>query len=265
MSFIKRLNVVDRLQIILDKWNIPQRYPLSSWAGIEDFHLRIALATDLPLAIESNPSYSYPSSNGNSGITWRLVLIGPKPLIINCYATFYDDLWTLTSALSQPLSINHTKLLPLNNQDPWLKSMTLTLALASALDVESGEAKASGEARLELYPQILEVVKQEEIKVNAALVKADIKKGMPKNSTLIINDWLTPKDKIGLYRKANDFRSCALIVINSKALGNRDYLRQVIKHELIHAALTREGYQHGHDKLFQKLAELSGLEEQYRK
>jgi hypothetical protein len=73
------------------------------------------------------------------------------------------------------------------------------------------------------------------------------------------------KGKIGSFKHPDNKNDIGLMKIHPKALGDTDYVEDIIKHELIHASHGLEDEEaRNHGGVFQKVADRVGLPKKYR-
>lgn len=119
------------------------------------------------------------------------------------------------------------------------------------------------------YPQATEKVNymKDEIKKDVKNAYMDITGEEPVNDDNIV---ITVDDnikdgKIGAFKHPENEKDLGIMKIHPKALKDTDYVEDIIKHELIHAAHGSDDQQgRNHGGVFQKVADRVGLPQKYR-
>ena len=254
----------------ISPWIQQKDYIGPSWAGIEKFHCQLANRVDA-LAIESAGWYSYDSStsDGMDGKDWRLIpLTEERQVVVNCHSLLHDGVWTLTTTTFSTDEINTDKLEFIGHKDRWKRSMLWTIHLAEKLKLKEEDYETP---ITDMKRRLGSIDKFHQIKIELAfeikelyrsLFKVD--SNIPEEISIAINDWDLVENSIGGYRYPTEKTKGGMIVISPAATDDLEYVTEIIKHELIHAAIIPTDTDGHNDRQFDVLAEAMNLPEKYR-
>ena len=256
----------------ISPWIQQKDYIGPSWEGIEKFHYGLAERVGA-LAIESAGWYSYDSSTSDSldGKDWRLIvpLTTERFVVaINCHSLLHDGVWTLTTTTFSTNEVNANKLQFIGHKDHWKRSMLWTIDLAEKLKVKAEDYSVSiadMKRRLgviDTFHQIKREVTFELKELYRSLFKVD--SNIPEEVSMAINDWDLVENSIGGYRYPTKKTKGGMIVVSPSAIDDLEFVTEIIKHELIHAAIIPTDDDGHNDRQFHVLAEAMNLPEEYR-
>ena len=255
----------------LKHWSGQHDYPGKMWDGVEHLNMAIARLTKMA-AVESAGWYRYPSSRSTNcdGKDWRILIpdADAATTVVNCHSLLHDGVWTLSTTVfdTQDIDKGRVSWISLQTWDPWLMSMALSLRTAQLLQncgFRYEEAIKDMTRRVKLVGPARKLVEAARKQVAAAYRKIHGEEApMEEEYTILINDWNLKPDTIGAFKHAKNGR-VAELTISPRAFEDVDYLNTVIKHELVHDALSENnGRSHGKD--FQQLAAAVGIPKEYR-
>lgn len=255
---------VKKIRDGLAHWHEQRDYVGEEWDGIEFFHFELAKYVK-EVAVESAGWYKYPSSKrrDRDGKDWRLIT--RSGVIINCHSILHDKVWSLATTIYKSKDADISKLKFYGDEDHWQRSMIWSYQVAKVLETSGfsypqpkkdmkDRAKKVGQLyklRDEIWPEIVTAARDLGIKI------------VSQQLTFAINEWSLTKGTIGMYSKPDENHKWGIIVVHPSAFDDHKYLKSVMKHELIHAALQDKC--DGHSEKFHKLADEVRLERKYRK
>lgn len=256
----------------MSHWSESRDYYGPSWDGIEAFHWQLAKVAEYA-TIESAGWYKYPSSarQDMDGKDWRLVLTTfNESVAVNCHSLLHDSVWTLSSTIYTTKDIDREMLeAPIGSSDHWERTLLWTLDLAEKLQtqgydytsvINSFKARIKANRRLTLMKEemIPEIVDEYEA------IYGPIGQMLP--ISVGFSNLRASGPSIGCHDKPSDTQPYSIISIKPKAAKDLNYLRHVLKHELVHYVLhhhNAEG-EPPHGKRFQQLAKAVGIPQKYR-
>jgi len=255
----------------ISPWTQQKDYIGPSWDGIEKFHCQLASGVDA-LAIESAGWYSYDSStrSGMDGKNWRLIipLTADRFTVVNCHSLLHDGVWTLTTTTFSTNEVATDKLEFIGHKDHWKRSMLWTIDLAEKLKMKAEDYEtpiADMKRRfgvIDKFHQIKRELAFEIKELYRNLFGTD--SNIPEEVSMAINDWDLVKDAIGGFRYPTEKTKGGMIVISPSAIDDLEYVTEIIKHELIHAAIIPTNADGHNNRQFDVLAEAMNLPEEYR-
>jgi hypothetical protein len=254
----------------ISPWIQQKDYIGPSWEGIEKFHCQLAGSVDT-IAIESAGWYSYDSSTsgGMDGKDWRLIIpSAEKQVVVNCHSLLHDGVWTLTTTTFSTDEVDTDKLEFIKHKDRWKRSMLWTIHLAEKLKLKEEDYAtpiADMKRRLGVIDKLHQIKRELAFEIKElyrSLFKMD--SNIPEEVSMAINDWDLVENSIGGYRYPTEKTKGGMIVISPSAIDDFEYVTEIIKHELIHAAIIPTDDDGHNDRQFHVLAEAMNLPEEYR-
>lgn len=255
----------------LSHWNGQHDYYGPSWDGVEAFHFQLAkVATKA--AIEVAGWYKYPSSvrSDMDGKDWRLVVhSGVETVAVNCHSLLHDSVWTLNTTVYSTREIELSQLNFIGDEDHWSRTLQWTIEVARGLEQDGHD-----------FSSVIEAL-EKRLRANQALTR--IKDRMLGEVVGSYEDLYGPigtmyplsvgfsnlratGPSIGCHDKPSDIQPYSIISIKPHAAKDPKYVRDVLKHELVHYVLQHHDFENepSHGKHFQELAKELGLPEKYR-
>lgn len=255
----------------LSHWNGQHDYIGPSWDGIEAFHFQLAkVATQA--AIEAAGWYKYPSSTriDMDGKDWRLVLTaGTETVAVNCHSLLHDSVWTLSTTVYSTREIQTSKLHFVGDQDHWARTLKWTIAVAEALQTDGYDYSPvidSLEKRLRANEGLTRMKNKMLPEIIGAYEDLYGPIGELYPISVGFSNLRASGPSIGCHDKPSDIQPYSIISIKPHAAKKPKYIRDVLKHELVHYVLQHHDFENepSHGKHFQELAKKLGLPEKYR-
>jgi hypothetical protein len=242
-----------RIQVALDGWSRFRSYDRIAWDRIEDLHCQLAKAAD-SVAVETS---------GPEG--WRLLIPGEHSMsVVHCLPVFHNEAWYLTTRAH---AVDRSEVYLVGNPDHWTRAMVWTIAVAKALEpygIESTEAVADLRSRMALQRELQSIAAG--LMPGLARAYEDVI-GKPLAWPLYsIGASSAPlgEGKVGLSVSPGGGRDYTVITVHPKAFAKPDYLREIVRHELIHTVIDPDLQTDAHDEVFQQIAAAAGLPKRYR-
>lgn len=250
-------------------WDRTREFYGSAWEGVELFYHR--LAAFAPRASFVSPGWhKYPDStrSDKDAKTWRLVLQSPdmrEPTVVHLFSVMHDKVWTLNSAIFSTREVDATKLRYLGDDDDhWQRVYDWVIGTATVLQQDGYdysqvilEYRRRAAASLLLTDMALRI---------GQTIASHVKSSKPAPPVSVgYSNVPLPAGAVAAYSAPLPHRPYSTISINPRAQRNRDYVDQIVRHEMIHRALggTCCG-EDPHGEKFQELADLIGLDPEYR-
>lgn len=245
--------MIDRVRHVLDGWNRNRSYERISWSRIEDFHCQLAKSAD-NIAVETD------NADG-----WRLVIPGPhSAAVVNCLPVFHNEAWYLTTTAH---AVDRAEFALVGSPDHWTRAMVWTIAVAKALEpygVECDEAVSDLRSRMAFQRELQSIA----VSLRPILARAHEevfgRRLVWPLYSIGASSAPLGRGKVGLSVLPCGGRDYTVITVHPKALAKPDYLREIVRHELIHTIIDPDLQITAHDEVFQRLAAAAGLPERYR-
>ena len=265
----------DELREGLAHFAEPHDYFGTAWDGVELLCFELAsFAEEAAVEVPKGGGwYRYESSaqDGQDGKDWRYVIPDRAgPIVVNAHSLLHDGVWTLsTTVYSSRASIDPSKLQLVRNADHWTRTLDWTIRTAEALQTQGydyAEAIKGLRARRRVIPKLRQEMERQLPAVRRAYRKLEGKPWKMPYISIGSSHIRQQPQSVGMHEAPTDLRPYSVITVSPDALDNESYLRAVVKHELIHAALdTTAAYETVHGERFQKYAQELKLEPKYRK
>ena len=245
--------MIERVRHALDGWSRRRSYARISWDRVEDLHCQLAYAVD-SIAIESDDAEG-----------WRMFVPGPhSAAVVHCLPVLHNEAWYLTTTAH---AIDRSDFQLVGSPDHWSRSMVWTIGVAKALEpygVESTEAVSDLRSRMALQRELQSIA----VSLQPGLARAyeDVIGKPLVWPPYSIGASLAPlgEGKVGLSVSPGGGRDYAVIAVHPKAFAKPGYLREIVRHELIHVIIDPDLQTTAHDEVFQRLAAAAGLPKRYR-
>lgn len=249
----------------LRHWSVQRNYFGPSLDGIEFFCYQLAKSVGY-VGIEFGGWCSYPSSlNAKTGRNWRYVIPDNtnSAVMVNCHSMLYDDVWSLSTTVHGTRDIVKSSVNLLGSPDFWERVLVWCIETAIVLQADEQQI-AEIKQRLVDASRLREFA--EELKPVVAKAMKDTFNESPKWGTISLGFSHIPLSpaSIGVSVPSTDETDYTIISVHPRARKDWTYCREVVRHELIHAALGSTCDEHAHGERFQALAMAAGLPEKYR-
>jgi len=254
----------------LSHWKVQRDYYGPRWSGVEALHFELAKVVDM-VHVEAAGWYRYPSSlrSDQDGKDWRLVVPDRQGAVaVNCHNLLHDNVWTLSTTAYSTQDIDLEKVFPLGHlDDHWTRVLLWTEAVAKVLETEGYDyTKARRELSWRL--QANQVLRRLRDEVTPAIREAfrKVVGYVPRLPACSIGfaTWRVNANCIGRYEHPTDQAPYGIITVHPKATRDWNYVREVVKHELIHHSLSVVNERRAHGEYFQRMAQELGLPHEYR-
>lgn len=252
----------------LEHLNQQRDYYGPSWRGVEAMCEMLAGVAH-QAAVEVAGWYQYPSSlrKDQDGKDWRYVIPAPNGAVcVNCHSLLHDNVWSLATTIFNTQEVDQKKLELVGDLDHWTRTLLWELATAKGLAIqgfEYDEVIAELEKRLECNKMLWKIVGIELPRVRAAFQEV-FSRPTPNLELSIGFSFVRLRPwAVGAHQAASKLGYSVISVSPKEMNGERAYLRQVVRHELIHYALQTE-CPGPHGSEFHRMADLVGLEPQHR-
>ena len=151
---------------------------------------------------------------------------------------------------------------PYEHEDHWVRAFVWTARALKAMGLNDKAKDVM--SRLIASQDLIRVAK--EILPEIIAAHETLFKSTPKLSKLSLgySDVVILEGKIARHEGPKDGSPTSIITIAPSAQENPDYVRDVVKHELIHYVLGNDMDQQTHDETFLALADAVGLPEKYQ-
>jgi hypothetical protein len=254
------------IRTLLGHNQVSHDYHHSTMDGVEAMYFELAKATQVA-AVEVAPEYSYPSSTreSNDGLDWRLLVPGFSGVVaINCHTLVHDNVWTLATTIYSTRDVDISKLRTLGHHDHWTRTLVWTLATLPKAKENAPIAKEL-QKRIACGEKLQKLVQKLNPRVEAALQKLFDPSAKLAPLSIGLGKVRIEPNHVGRYEHPSDECPYGILTIHPKTWDEKDYLFQIVKHELIHHALgSLPGRRKPHDKDFKRMAEALNLPEKYR-
>jgi len=228
-------------------WTLQRDYFGPSWDGLELLCLNLATVVQ-SAAVETAGWFKYPSSTRTKmdGKNWRYVFkIGEiEHGVVNCNSLLHDNVWTLVTTTYSTKDIDRNKLTFFHHEDIWVRSIMWAIATAKLLQDDNynySNIIQDFNNRLQLAEQVTQLIDQVKPIVIQAHEQITGKECHLRNKPLVaaVTKILLSPGKIGEYVPSNTYHA-AFISVHPKAFRDSNYVNEIVKHELVHAALETE-------------------------
>jgi hypothetical protein len=206
------------------------------------------------------------------GISWRVIfkIDDSQHGVINCQSLRHDNVWTLNTTAFSTDEIDRNALKFISNENLWLRSAlwtveTMTLLQNSGYDysqvIEDMNTRINAATNLEQTKKdLIHLVSDAYYK----LTQKQSKIGSEPISIAVTKVELLP-GQISRFLNSDSYNS-SLLVIHPKAIGDVEYVKYAMMHDLIHAALGQDCNDEAHKSdMFQKMAKATGLPQEFIK
>lgn len=257
----------------INHWTVQRDYYRSSWDGIEKFYLYLSSHV-LGAALESSQWFKYSSSlrQDMDGISWRVIfkIDDSQHGVINCQSLRHDNVWTLNTTAFSTDEIDRNALKFISNEDLWIRGalwLTETMTLFQNSGYDYSQAIEDMNTRINAATN-LEQTKKDLIQlVSDAYYKLTQKQselGSEPISIAVTKVELLP-GQISRFLNSDSYNS-SLLVIAPKIIGDLEYTKWAMLHDLIHAANGEDCNDEAHTgKMFQSMAKATGLPQEFIK
>ena len=263
----------DVTQLVREKlkdFQVQRDFPGRDWQGIEMLCYKLAELCK-EIAVEAAGWYKYPTSTrfDMDGKDWRYVCrTSKRPVVINCHSLLHDNVWTLSTTIYDTKQIDVDKLEPIGHDDVWKRSMLWTIETAKVLQTDGfdySEPLNDFKSRLNAVDDLYGLKQKLEIEIKEVFKKIFHRQDqMPQKISLGINAWQIKPGRVAVYYNPKKTGlSHGTLTIHPKVVKDKEYLRSVLMHELIHAAFGSKS-EVSHHKEFQQLATVLGLDKKYQ-
>jgi hypothetical protein len=253
---------------VLGHWGRQHDYYGPSWDGVEAFHFELAKATDR-VVVESAGWYKYPSSTrpDMDGKDWRLVIPDRSGTVaVNCHSLLHDHVWTLSTTIFSTREIGPRLGRALEDRDHWTRTLLWTLAVARTLQTNGYDYQIPMHqitARIRAIPVLQKLVADLIPQIFQAHGKVFGRGPKPLSPVSIgLSRIRIQPSHVGRYERPTDEAPYGILTVHPKAWKDKQFLREVVKHELIHHVLERSDDPHG--DTFQAMSKELGLPPKYR-
>jgi len=242
--------VIERIQRTLDAWSRGRSRERIQWDRIEDLHYQLAKASDY-VAVEASDSER-----------WRLVF--PDAAVVHCLPVFHNDAWHLTTSVH---SVDRPAHNVVGGADHWTRAMVWTIAVAKALEpygVEGEKAVADLRHRMSLQRELQSIA--DELRPTISRAYEQVMGSPLEWPSFSIGASSAPLSvgKVGLSVPPGKGRDYTVISVHPKAFARPAYLREIVRHELIHTVIDPALQSAAHDEVFRQLATAAGLPKRYQ-
>jgi len=254
---------------LMAHWSVQRHYFGPNWDGIEYFHYQLAKAVDW-LAVESAGWYDYPSTPNDKlgGKDWRLIIPDDRSYVsVNCHSLVHDGTWSLSTTIFSTRDIDETALSMVGGRDHWDRVLRWTIETARALQepgINYSDVIADLTRRIDMQQSLQQL--SEELRPALARAHEQVFDEEMRWPRFSIGASKIPigVGKIGVSIAPTDEHDYTIITVHPKAFQKPDYLREVVRHELIHTVIDQDIQTSAHDDVFQAFAAAAGLPEKYR-
>lgn len=259
-----------QIRDVLTHWQTQHDYYGTSWDGIELFHYELAKVAE-QVGIESAGWYKYDTSNRDDmdGKDWRLVVPEMNaPVAINCHSILHDSVWTLNTTIYSTRDLDFSKFdRTYGSPDHWQRTLGWTIEVADVLqtsgfdysdvieDLKERKQYSALVTKLahEFLPEVIGAYKR---------VTGNEIKDVPYVS-MGVSDINLPPGKVGHNTNKTDITDYGIIDIHPQAFSKDiEYLKSVIKHELLHFVLAQANNP-SHNDQFVRIGRELGIPKKY--
>ncbi len=269
-SKYKPSDVTQMVREKLKDFQVQRDFPGKDWQGIEMLCYKLAELCK-EVSVEAAGWYKYSSSTrfDKDGKDWRYVCkTSRRPVVVNCHSLLHDNIWTLNTTIFDTTQINVDNLKPIGHEDVWKRSMLWTIETAKVLqtdDFNYSEPLNDFSSRMSAVDELYGMKQKLELEIKEVFKKIFHRQDkMPQKISIGINTWQIKPGRVAVYYNPKETGlSHGALTIHPKVLKNKEYLRFVLMHELIHAVFD-EPTKTSHHKNFQQLATVLGLPKKYQ-
>lgn len=259
-----------QIRTVLQHFQSQHDYYGTSWKGIQLFHYELAKVAE-QVGIESAGWYKYDTSTRSDmdGKDWRLVVPNMNsPVAVNCHSILHDDVWTMNTTVYSTDDLDFSKFgRTFGSADHWQRTYDWTIEVADILQTSGYD-----------YSDVIEKFKRRKVQ-SAFMTKtghdlipevAEAYRAVTGNEinnlpyvSIGLSNIHLPPGKVGHHRGTTDVTDYSIIDVNPEALKRgKDYVKIVIKHELIHYMLSQANNP-THDETFVKIGKELGIPDKF--